>query len=107
MEISLGVYYDPSNLAGKPEEFDPFVAVWTTDVHQAQTITTGTAVDILPLDERGQSKRAVSFTNPEGDFPIRDPMADVCIALYTKTESDGAKLDAGKNSTLYHGHWSN
>ena len=97
MELLLGVYYDPKNLAGKPQEFDPFVAVWTTDSEQTQTVVPGKAVDVVDLDAHGYSKRSVCFRSKDTDFPIRDPMADICVSLYTRSESDGSNPKAGKN----------
>ena len=97
MDILLSVQVDPFGLAGFPREYNPRIIVWTTDPRQRQTIIAGTAVDTvdlvpIPASTRLETERPIVFNAAsDGDFPVLDPRADVCVALYAHSRmKDGS-----------------
>jgi len=108
MELALSFSLDTSSLMGFPTEYAPRLAVWTTDATQRMTVEPGKAVDLVETKLRAgsavaDSVRPVVFSalgnagsgkgSPRGagaaSFPVNDPMADVCIALYVRSRFNG------------------
>jgi hypothetical protein len=123
-----------TGLLGYPHEFNPRLAIQTTDPSQRMTVASGKSFDWLTLKEitggvagdpqrplTYQSERPVVFSpiavtaHPErGDvdsderdqgktkrhFPINDPMADLCVALYVSTRTTELDPSEKRDNTM-------
>ena len=75
------------SLAGKPREYDPHLAIWSTDREQMPGADAGRAVAVIPLDRNHEGVRSIEITD---GLPIdADPHADLCITVYANTRETG------------------
>jgi hypothetical protein len=116
MEIVLSFELEADGLLGKPREYNPRLAVWTTDPTQRRTVTRGKSTDWHVLQQSGPDKNTYVTLRPTiisptvlGDaagkliFPVNDPMEEVCVALYVDSEQ-GTRHHHGPSAVVCLGH---
>ena len=104
--IELTFAFKATHLRGKPHEYEPRLAIWSTDRDRMPDANPGMGAQFVALKpdaERPGWLKSTARINLPGPLPIAtDPLSELCIVVQAKTLSDGHEVKAELAARPYH-----